>query len=129
MIEELTKLMPEKNMIITDLATLVIRGVSKSSFADWIMAEPKPIDFTPLVFNMFHRNSDFVKQAIVSLTHGLILGSLLADKLFEDFSRDMNVVIQKVEGIFHVLESKQKIGKSAALISTPNASALVPQSR
>ena len=56
------------------------------------------------------------EQAIVSFTHGLIPSSLLSDKLLEDFSRDMNMVIQKAEGIFRVLESRQKIAKSIALI-------------
>ena len=69
------------------------------------------------------------KQAVVSFTHGLIPGSLLSDKLLEDFPRDMNVVIQKAKGIFRVLESRPKIAISIALISTPNASVLVPQPR
>ena len=36
-----------------------------------------------------------LEQTAVSFTHGLILGLLLSDKLLEDFSRDMNVVIHK----------------------------------
>ena len=42
MMEELAKLMLEKNLITTYLTALVIRGVNKSPFMDWIMAEPKP---------------------------------------------------------------------------------------
>ena len=41
----------------------------------------------------------------------------------------MNVVIQKAEDIFSVLESIQKIVKLAALTSTSNASTLIMQSR
>ena len=40
------------------------------------------------------------KQAAVSFTYGLILGSLLLDKLLEDFLRDMSIMIQKAEDIF-----------------------------
>ena len=50
--------MPEKNLITTYLAALVIYGVRKSPFANWITAEPKPRDFTSPVFKMFKRNSD-----------------------------------------------------------------------
>ena len=60
--KELAKLMPEKNLITTDLAALVIRGMSKSPFIDWNMAEPKPKDFTPPVFKMFEGNLDLVKH-------------------------------------------------------------------
>ena len=60
--EKLAKLMPEKNLITTNLADLVIHGMNKSSFVDWIMAEPKPKDFTPPVFKMFDGNSDSIKR-------------------------------------------------------------------
>ena len=62
MIELLAKLIPEKNLISTYLTDLVVRGVSKSPFADWIMAELKPRDFTPLVLKMFERNSNHVEH-------------------------------------------------------------------
>ena len=65
-----------------------------------------------------------LKEATISFMHGLILGLLFSDKLLEELPRDMNVVIQKAEGVFRVLESRQKMTKSIALIYAPNASAL-----
>ena len=46
------------------------------------------------------------EQVVVSFTHDLIPSLLLSDKLLEDFLRDMNIMIQKVEGIFRVLKSR-----------------------
>ena len=60
--EELAKLMLEKNLITTKLAALVIRGLSKSSFTNWIMAEPKQRDFSPPIFKIYKGNSDLVKH-------------------------------------------------------------------
>ena len=54
--EELAKLMPEKNLPATDSTTLVICGVSKSLFSNWITIEPKLRDFIPPVFKMFKQN-------------------------------------------------------------------------
>ena len=54
----------------------------------------------------------------------LIPGSLLLDNLLQELARDMNVVIQKAEGVFWVLESRWKMTKSIALIYALNASAL-----
>ena len=62
MIEELAKLMSEKNLITTNLAALFIRGVSKFLFADWITTEPKPRNFAPLVFKMFEGNSNRIEH-------------------------------------------------------------------
>ena len=53
MMEELARLVLERNLTIVDLVALVIRGVSKSLFAYWILTEPKPKDFTPLVHKIF----------------------------------------------------------------------------
>ena len=64
------------------------------------------------------------QQAVVTFVHGLILGSLLSAKLLEELLRDMNAIIEKAAGVFRVLESRQKMTKSTALISTPNALAL-----
>ena len=41
-----------------------------------------------------------LKEATISFMHGLILGLLFSDKLLEELPRDMNVVIQKAEGVF-----------------------------
>ena len=62
MIEKLAKLMLEKNLITTNLATLVIPGVSKSPFADWITTEPKARDLTPPIFKIFEGNLDPVEH-------------------------------------------------------------------
>ena len=62
MTKKLAKLMPEKNLITTNLATLVIPGVSKSPFADSITTEPKARDLTPSIFKMFEGNLDPVEH-------------------------------------------------------------------
>ena len=62
MMEELAKLMLEKNLITTDLVALVICWVNKSMFVDSIMAKPKPKYFTPPVFKMFEGNLDSIEH-------------------------------------------------------------------
>ena len=54
--------MPKKNFPATDLAMLVIHGMSKSPLADWITEEPKLRDFIPPVFKMFEGNSNPVEH-------------------------------------------------------------------
>ena len=56
--EELARLMSEKNLITMDLAALVICCVNKSPFVDWNMAEPKLKDFTSPVFKIVEGNSN-----------------------------------------------------------------------
>ena len=62
MMEELARLMLKRNLITIDLATLVIRGVKKSLFANWIMEELKLKDFTLPIFKMLEKNSDPIKH-------------------------------------------------------------------
>ena len=62
MMEELARLMLKRNLITIDLATLVIRGVKKSLFANWIMEQLKLKDFTPPIFKMLEKNSDPIKH-------------------------------------------------------------------
>ena len=62
-----------------------------------------PLEYLNRFIGVMNQIHDLIsKQAVVSVTHGVILGSFLSDKLLEDFSRDMNIVIQKAEGIFYV---------------------------
>ena len=56
------KEMLEKNLITIDLVPLIILGVSKPLFIDWITADPKPRDFTPPVFKLFEGNSNLIEH-------------------------------------------------------------------
>ena len=43
---------PDHNQSSTDLTTLVLRRVSRLSFADWILAKSKLKDFVPPTFKL-----------------------------------------------------------------------------
>ena len=79
--------MPETTLTTTDLATLVIRGMSKSLFIDLIMAESTPKDFTLLVFRIFEGNLDPVEH-IFQFQQKMLLESS-KEAIYAKFSRQL----------------------------------------
>ena len=62
MVEMAKMVNPDCSQSFRDLATLVLRGVSRSLFTSWIVARPKPKDFVMLTFRLFEVNSYPVKH-------------------------------------------------------------------
>ena len=51
----------------------------------------------------------WIQNKPLFLLRMMIPGSLLSDKLLEDFPRNMNMVIKKIEGIFQVQRGDIKV--------------------